>query len=464
MARRPGGPSAPQRHALQCVVWLLLLASACSGLAVHTRHPHRAHPHHGHRHQAAAKDTAAKDTAAAKVTPTHDALLEAMRVADLSDTAWGSGDNDAPGEGVPLFMKMLLQETETGGIFKEHSQPVAPPVPGSSSSNTTLASCVQPSRVSVGRAGEMVVEFPREAGDALSGWWLVLALQQELDRGLDALADLTLAVYLSGSEERPHEVQLLAQHPLPDAAFIAVDVTKAVNATRAGHGWTRFLVDVKGSRSSGASDDSLRGAAAVLEVAGWERGPLLVGTLDWGQGASTSSPDGTLRVWREVPQDVLHPPRPRSRRRSHRKATSTTTEGPAHDSENPLQNAGKAGAESQKSGEQEDAEEYCHLEAWTVSVADLGWDFISQPRMLDINFCVGRCPTLLLDQHFNASTNAVARTGIKNTRRTEGAANIPDAQCVPIRYRPIALLIKQRSGKVDLYTSNDLSADRCGCR
>lgn len=72
-----------------------------------------------------------------------------MKAADLSDTAWGSGDHDVS-EGVPLFMKMLLKETETGALFKEHNQPVAPPIPGSSGSNTTLASCVQPSRVSVG--------------------------------------------------------------------------------------------------------------------------------------------------------------------------------------------------------------------------------------------------------------------------------------------------------------------------
>ncbi|XP_034251843.1 uncharacterized protein LOC117651686 [Thrips palmi] len=445
-------------HVLKCVALLLLCASVCSGFAVHKRHPHRGHPHHGHHRQPPVVDAAKAD--APKVAASHDALLEAMRAADLSDTAWGSGDHDV-GEGVPLFMKMLLKETETGDIFKEQNQPVAPPVPGSSSSNTTLASCLQPSRVSVGRAGEMVVEFPHDGGNGngLSGWWLVLALQQ----GLESVADLHLAVYLSGSEERPLDVELLAQHPLPNASFVAVDVTKAVNVTAA-HSWTRFMIAVKSTGSSGSSADSPATAATVLEVAGWERGPLLVGALDWGHGASADA-DNALRVWKDVPHDVLHPPRPRSRRRSHRRTTSATTEGPAYTSaENPLKNAAKAGLEAPQAGEQADAEEYCHLEAWTVSVADLGWDFISQPRMLDINFCVGRCPTLLLDKHFNASTNALARTGIKNTRGTEAAGNIPDAQCVPIRYRPIALLIKQRSGQVDLFTSNDLSADRCGCR
>lgn len=97
------------------------------------------------------------------------------------------------------------------------------------------------------------------------------------------------------------------------------------------------MVAVKPSEYSEASGDSLKSAATVLEVAGWERGPLLVGALDWGRGASASE-DGSLRVWKDVPHDVLHPPRPRSRRRSHRRASSTTTEGPTYGSaENPLQ-------------------------------------------------------------------------------------------------------------------------------
>lgn len=48
-------------------------------------------------------------------------------------------------------------------------------------------------------------------------------------------------------------------------------------------------------------------------------------------------------------------------------------------------------------------------------------------------------------------------------RGAAAGANIPDAQCVPVRFRPIALIM-QHKGRVDLYTSYDLSAERCGCR
>lgn len=66
--------------------------------------------------------------------------------------------------------------------------------------------------------------------------------------------------------------------------------------------------------------------------------------------------------------------------------------------------------------DQEEDKGACHLEAWTVSVADIGWDFIVFPTELNINFCVGACPPPPFQSRHNASTNAIARAGIKRVR------------------------------------------------
>lgn len=88
----------------------------------------------------------------------------------------------------------------------------------------------------------------------------------------------------------------------------------------------RFVVDVVCALSDGEPQRCPGGpsAAAVLEVAGWERGPLLVSALE----DTRQAEDGALvRVWRDVPMDILHPPKVRTRRRSHRRTSTTTTEG-----------------------------------------------------------------------------------------------------------------------------------------
>ncbi|KAE8750491.1 BMP15-like [Frankliniella occidentalis] len=340
-----------------------------------------------------------------------DALLEAVKAADLNDAAWGPAANDVD-DGVPLFMKLLLRDTEMGAIFSEFSQPVAAaPVPGSSR-NKTLASCVQPSRVTVGRAGAMVVEFPKDSGGSGDGgWWLVLSTQP----GAADLFEATVSVYLSDAQD----LKLLAAHPLPNATFLAVDVTKAM--LELGGSWPRLVVDVTSPRTAAGAAS----AATTLEVAGWERGPLLVRALDWGEDATSQ---GAAR------SDI------------HRDG-----------------------------GEQDaaDGDAFCHLESWTVSLEDLGWPFIVAPLTFNINFCAGRCPPSALgEKRYNASMNAIARTYIKLHRAAKASAgtsaddgaNIPAAQCVPIRFKPIALLMRQNDGSIDLFTSYDLSADRCGCR
>lgn len=464
---------APRTAFFECVATLLLCVTACRGFTVHQRHPHH-HHHHArnsghHPHHTAAPESAVSPETAVDVAAA-DALYEALLSAELSDAAWGSGaDDEAPG--VPLFMKLLLHDTEEGAVFGAYTQPVAPQPAGS---NKTLASGAQPSRVSVGRAGALVVEFPRDDGDDSDdrGWWLVLALRTGYV--VDVADDTVLSVFAAG-DGGVHDLKLVAEHTLPNATFVAVDVTKAVRETVSSR--PRFVVDVRarpqpptdahgGQRPSGAAAAT---AAAALEVAGWERGPLLVSALNWGEDTSD---DGSMRVWKELPEVLLHPPRPRSRRRSHRR--TTTTEAPAaySSAENPLRNAataeltphsGEQGAdEVSRVGPGSDSQ-FCHLETWTVSLHDLGWEFVVAPRSIDINFCVGKCPTMLLDLHFNASTNAIARTAIKRERGAAAGANIPDAQCVPIRYKPITLLM-QAKDKVDVFVSYDLSADRCGCR
>ncbi|KAK3927487.1 Bone morphogenetic protein 15 [Frankliniella fusca] len=449
--------------ALLLLLPVLLFSPGGSGFAVHHRHPHHHARHHGHHHPLSPESTVSPEPDA----PAAAALLDAVRAADLADAAWGRGSGDPEdGAGVPLFMKVLLRDTELGTIFNEFSQPVAAPA-AAALNNKTLASCVQPSRVSVGRSGAMVVEFPGDSDSAgAGGWWLVLSTQP----GAAALAGAVLSVFVGASED----LRLVAEHPLPNATFLAVDVTEAMEGAEGS--WRRFVVDV----SSAGPGPAPLGAAGALEVAGWERGPLLVRALDWGddQGAAgaaaTSRGNSGLRIWSDVPEDLVHPPRVRSRRRSHRRSSSsssTTTEGPANTSgENPLQNAARTELKPD-SGEQvvpdaadEADDAFCHLEAWTVSVADLKWDFIVAPRTLDINFCVGRCPPVLYEKRFNASTNAIARNLIKQERGERAGVNIPDPQCVPIRFKPIALLMKKSSGNVDLFTSYDLSADRCGCR
>lgn len=58
---------------------------------------------------------------------------------------------------------------------------------------------------------------------------------------------------------------------------------------------------------------------------------------------------------------------------------------------------------------------------------------------------------------------SVSRLAFASVDRGEAGASIPDPMCVPIRYRPIALLMR-RNNAVDLHTTHDMSADRCGCR
>lgn len=465
---RRSRPASMLAHLLECapvlLLLLLLLAPSGSGFAVHHRHPHPHHlRHHGHHHPMSPESTVSPEHAPSP-PPNNaeavavDALLEAVKAADLNDAAWGPAASDAD-DGVPLFMKLLLRDTEMGAIFSEFSQSVAAPVPGSSK-NKTLASCVQPSRVTVGRAGAMVVEFPKDSGGSGDGgWWLVLSTQP----GAADLVEATVSVYLSDAQD----LKLLAAHPLPNATFLAVDVTKAM--LELGGSWPRLVVDVTSPRTAAGAAS----AATTLEVAGWERGPLLVRALDWGEDATSQGGSG-MRVWSGVPEDLMHPPRVRTRRRSHRKS-ATTTEGPAFTSaENPLQSAARSDIH-RDGGEQDaaDGDAFCHLESWTVSLEDLGWPFIVAPLTFNINFCAGRCPPSALgEKRYNASMNAIARTYIKLHRAAKASAgtsaddgaNIPAAQCVPIRFKPIALLMRQNDGSIDLFTSYDLSADRCGCR
>lgn len=84
-----------------------------------------------------------------------------------------------------------------------------------------------------GRTGAMVVEFPAPSSTpgagspgADSGSWLVLGLQPG---AFPVDQPATLVLYMAPTQEGPRDLRLVSRHPLPNATFIALDVTKAVS-------------------------------------------------------------------------------------------------------------------------------------------------------------------------------------------------------------------------------------------
>ena len=108
----------------------------------------------------------------------------------------------------------------------------------------------------------------------------------------------------------------------------------------------------------------------------------------------------------------------------------------------------------------------CHLEKWTVEVADLGWDdWIYAPRTFAPNYCGGGCPQLLISGVHNATNHAF----IKNIFRGRVGPDhpkydaLPKACCVPIRLRDMSILYMDDDNQAVEQIVYESVATACGC-
>lgn len=106
----------------------------------------------------------------------------------------------------------------------------------------------------------------------------------------------------------------------------------------------------------------------------------------------------------------------------------------------------------------------CQLHQWYVPFSRLGWsDWIIDPKGYTANFCGGECAEPLMNRNLNATNHSFikslyrARVGMHNT------ADIPSAQCVPIRLSPINLLFRREDTMIVIRHLVEMVADRCGC-
>lgn len=101
----------------------------------------------------------------------------------------------------------------------------------------------------------------------------------------------------------------------------------------------------------------------------------------------------------------------------------------------------------------------CHLEPYTVSFEDLGWDSIISPANISMNLCIGHCSFNQLPAHLEPSNHAVMQNHYNKI-----IPIIPPPCCIGIEYEPISMLVINADQEVELKPFDKMIIKRCGCR
>uniref|UniRef100_A0A4W3H3M2 TGF-beta family profile domain-containing protein n=1 Tax=Callorhinchus milii TaxID=7868 RepID=A0A4W3H3M2_CALMI len=101
----------------------------------------------------------------------------------------------------------------------------------------------------------------------------------------------------------------------------------------------------------------------------------------------------------------------------------------------------------------------CKLRSFLVSFQQLGWDhWIIAPPKYDPKFCKGACPRIL-HYGYHSPNHAIVQTFINEIIDK----NVPRPSCVPLKYNPISVLLKEND-QIVYKEYEDMIAVSCTCK
>ncbi|CAH0388882.1 unnamed protein product [Bemisia tabaci] len=338
------------------------------------------------------------------------------------EAGWEAPDVEDPS--VPLAMRLLAEaenETPRGRALRITGQ----------EDFTPIAKSLSPDSVTVGTFRNLaVINFtvPNEYSRALGKnrtVWFILTLKNITQHPL-------VTAVLSDNLHYRGDVFVNSTRVDWNKNFLLFNVTKFVKYSYRNQSLSFSLV-------TQPEGDSRITVSDVVELQGSERGPLLVSTA-FPELSAIDMP-GALRS--------------KSRRRRSAEAGevtsssstrgTTTTATPVTSSSSPSCN--------------------CRLQEWAPSKEELGWSWLIRPEFVPINYCIGDCPVPLLNSTYNASSNAIARDYYRTIiKARDPKLDHPDIHCVPIAYRPVAVLIESAPGIISMERVSTLAVSQCGCR
>ena len=112
-----------------------------------------------------------------------------------------------------------------------------------------------------------------------------------------------------------------------------------------------------------------------------------------------------------------------------------------------------------EAGNKRSSSSTCKLYTVPVDVKDdLGWDsWVVVPTSFNATYCKGECP-FPIPNHLEPTSHAVFQRLIHSVDSNK----VPGPCCVPIKFRPMDMLIKD-NGNTVRQTYNKMIATKCGC-
>ncbi|XP_062917467.1 bone morphogenetic protein 15-like [Mobula hypostoma] len=102
----------------------------------------------------------------------------------------------------------------------------------------------------------------------------------------------------------------------------------------------------------------------------------------------------------------------------------------------------------------------CKLHSFWVSFAQLGWDhWIVAPHKYNPKFCRGDCPRIL-HYGYQSPNHAIVQNFINEIVDK----NVPRPSCVPSKYSPISVLMKEQNDHIVYKEYEDMIAVSCTCK
>uniref|UniRef100_UPI00398EE79C bone morphogenetic protein 15-like n=1 Tax=Pristiophorus japonicus TaxID=55135 RepID=UPI00398EE79C len=102
----------------------------------------------------------------------------------------------------------------------------------------------------------------------------------------------------------------------------------------------------------------------------------------------------------------------------------------------------------------------CKLHSFWVSFEQLGWDhWIVAPHKYNPKFCRGDCPRIL-HYGYHSPNHAIVQNFINEIVDK----NVPRPSCVPLKYSPISVLMKEQNGHIVYKEYKNMIAVSCTCK
>ncbi|XP_078267974.1 bone morphogenetic protein 15 [Rhinoraja longicauda] len=102
----------------------------------------------------------------------------------------------------------------------------------------------------------------------------------------------------------------------------------------------------------------------------------------------------------------------------------------------------------------------CKLHSFWVSFEQLGWDhWIVAPHKYNPKFCRGDCPRIL-HYGYHSPNHAIVQNFINEIVDK----NVPRPSCVPSKYSPISVLMKEQNDHIVYKEYEDMIAVSCTCK